>query len=194
MSRLRLLCGDCRRGRLVPVRTGPTARSWQHLPDCCQPSCAAAHWSRQKPCWPGTAVGWPASGPTRVVQADSPTAHKLGHPQRGAPPCGMPPARRPVTSPISLAPSASSRFRRVLQADGDGLRDAIAGACRPGMTGDGSREGPGCGVRGAGTGARSGRLRAGRGSPSPAVVAGDRAGTRRQAPERRVRVTAGVRG
>ena len=25
-------------------------------PGCCQPRCAAAGWSRQEPCWPGTAV------------------------------------------------------------------------------------------------------------------------------------------
>jgi len=41
---------------LGPGRSGPTVRSWRRWPGCCQPRCVALGWSRQEPCWPGTAV------------------------------------------------------------------------------------------------------------------------------------------
>jgi Protein kinase domain len=49
-----------------PGRTGPTAPSWRHWPGCCLRRCEVVGWSRREPCWPGTAVSSPTSGPTRT--------------------------------------------------------------------------------------------------------------------------------
>jgi len=62
-----VMCCDAR--SLSLRRTGSAGRSWWHWPGCCQPHCAVVGSLRREPCWPGTAVSSPATGPIHGGQA-----------------------------------------------------------------------------------------------------------------------------
>ena len=88
----------------------------------CQPRCAAAGWSPQEPCWPGTAVSSPANGRVQTGQAARGPARRSASwccGWRGEPRVGIPPGARRIDPP-------RPRRQRGRQAQRDPLR-AFAG-------------------------------------------------------------------